>query len=119
MKQLTILGATLALLFVAQLVWSGGDRGCTSSGLLTDNTVIATNAAHTLCSVLILTDGTNAATVVAYDNATGAGGTVLFKGVVPGTAQFGGGDAGSPLSITHGIYVTISGTGASAIVYSR
>jgi len=119
MKRLIILSVTMALLLVAQLLWAGGDRGCTSTGLLSDNAAIVTSGGYALCSVLVITDGTNAATAIVYDNAVGAGGTVLFKGVVPGSASFGGGDAGSPISITNGIYFTISGTGANAIVYYR
>lgn len=116
-------GIFLAVLLVALLASTSGrtdTAGCVSSGLKTDNAaILASGSGHQFCSILIVTDGTNAATVTAYDNATGAGGVALFKGVVPGASYFGGGDAGQPLNLGYGLYVTVTGTGASFIVYYR
>lgn len=87
-----------------------------SSDLLTTSGLIATGKNY-LKGVKILTDGTNAATVIVYDNTTNSG-KVLYKGVVAGDQLAG------PLDdFTHmvqaelGLYVVLSGTGANAVVY--
>ena len=119
MKRFLVLLAILSavLLFAAPAL---PESGCVSSGLLADNAVVLARASgQQLCSVLIITDGTNAATVTVYDNAVGGAGKVLFKGTVPGASNFGGGDAGMPVNLGYGIYMAISGTGANAIVYYR
>lgn len=93
---------------------------CISSGLIASSKAfLTTPAGHFICALLILTDGSNAATVTAYDNATAGGGTVLFKGVVPGASNFGMQIPGHIIRMVNGLYVTISGTGANAIVYYK
>jgi hypothetical protein len=119
MKRFNVFLAVLAAMLLAAVPCFSGD-GCISSGLLADNAVVLARASgQQLCSVLIITDGTNAATVTVYDNAVGGAGKVLFKGTVPGASNFGGGDAGLPVNLGYGIYMAISGTGANAIVYYR
>ena len=87
-----------------------------STGTLTSSTSVATVAGQ-LTGVLVLTDGTNAATITLYDNKSTSSGTVLFTATVPGTAYFGGATWEIPVRFTNGVYATISGTGASYIVY--
>jgi hypothetical protein len=66
----------------------------------------------------VLADGTNAATVVLYDNASAASGTVLAKVVVDATLTT---DAASipedGIVCANGIYADVTGTGAEYIVY--
>lgn len=90
-------------------------RSMTSSGLKTSSAIIATGR-YRLGGVLIVTDGTNAATVIIYD-ALSATSTILFKGTVPGSANFGGSSWEIPIRAKTGIYAEISGTGAACVVY--
>ena len=86
-----------------------------STGLLTaDKTVITGKSI--LTGFLVVTDGTNNATIVIYDN-TSAAGTELAKIVVLGASYFGGGTFEIPIRCTKGIYADITGTGASYIIY--
>ena len=68
-----------------------------------------------LWAVLVITDGTNAATVTIYDN-TAASGDVLAKFVVAGATQYGGRNWVCPVGAKNGLYAAISGTGATCIV---
>lgn len=88
----------------------------TSSGLLNSDTAVSARPAK-IHSVQLLGDGTNAATLVIYDNASAAAGTVLVKIVV---------DAGLTYELFHsmdgivcnnGIYADVTGTGAEFIVH--
>lgn len=67
----------------------------------------------------IITDGTNSAAVIVYDNATAASGTVVFKGTVPGASNFGGALFIQPVEMFNGIYVDMTGTGMNYIVYYK
>jgi hypothetical protein len=87
-----------------------------STGILTSSSSIA-RAAGQLTGVLVITDGTNAATITLYDSTSSASGTVLFTATVPGTAYFGGATWEIPVRYTTGVYAVISGTGAKYIVY--
>lgn len=72
-----------------------------------------------LTSVLVITDGTNAAVVILYDKPTATGiaaGNKLGEWTVPGASLYGGRNWTVPVICQEGIYCTISGTGASAIV---
>lgn len=64
-------------------------------------------------------DGTNAATVILYDNASAASGTVLWKGLLPANGIMYI-DANLPLGgivANSGIYADVTGTGAAYEVY--
>lgn len=71
-----------------------------------------------LSAVMVITDGTNTATVILYDN-TAASGKKVFEAQV---------DAGNdhsvlytfpcPVRCENGLYLDIDGTGASCIVYT-
>jgi hypothetical protein len=84
------------------------------SGELTSSAQVKTGKCF-LSAVLVITDGTNAATVILYDN-TSAAGKKLWEGVVAGATQYGGRNWTFPVRVETGIYCSISGTGASAIV---
>lgn len=95
---------------------TGGLFPCSASGELTSNTLVRTGETG-LVGVLINTDGTNDAAVVVYDN-TAASGTVVFKETVNGAENFGGIIFGNtPILAETGLYMTITGTGASCILY--
>ena len=86
---------------------------------ITSSAAIVANGNVLLTSVLVITDGTNAATVILYDkpSATGiAAENKLWEGTVPGASQYGGRNWTFPVKCQSGIYCAITGTGASAIV---
>lgn len=89
---------------------------CLSSGLRTADAAIYVGRG-TLNSVSIITDGTNAATVTLYDNASAATGNVLFKGVVPGANSSETVAWNLAVRCLNGIYADVSGTGAAYVVY--
>jgi hypothetical protein len=69
-----------------------------------------------LTDLAVYTNGSADATVILYDN-TAASGTVIGKCVVAGAAVNGGLFIPIPVKTYNGIYMSITGTGASAIVY--
>ena len=83
-----------------------------NSGELTESQLVFTGKTL-LSKVLVLTDGTNEATVVVYDSLT-ASGKKMGTWVVSGPSKYGGGNVIPPEKIRIGIYVSISGTGAKA-----
>lgn len=88
-----------------------------SSDLLVASGAIASGRNY-VKGVKILTDGTNAATVTIYDNATAASGKVLYKGTVSGASLAGPlDDFTHMVQAENGLYVQLAGTGANAIVY--
>lgn len=70
-----------------------------------------------LGGAIVLTDGTNDATVILYDNDNAASGTKLFEVTVAGADNYGGLVLPVPIRFDNGCYLSISGTGASCIVY--
>lgn len=78
-----------------------------------------TKAAYTgpcaLSSVLVITDGTNTAKVI-IDDSTDGSGTVKYETSVVGANNYGGRNWTFPVKFTTGVYVTVSGTGASYII---
>jgi hypothetical protein len=72
-----------------------------------------------LCSVTIMTDGSNNARLILYD--AGAVGDIavsnkLMEITVTGTTFYGGRIWADPVKFTEGIYAVLSGTGASYII---
>lgn len=111
MKKLKFLTLILSLFFTVS-AWALVSY---STGTLTDSG-IAVQGKGALTGVLIITDGTNAATVTVYDGS--ASGKVLAGPfVVVGSSRFGGGTWEVPVRYDTGLYVAISGTGAKAILY--
>ena len=84
-----------------------------TSGELTGDGQVFTGPGR-LTSVLIITDGTNDATVILYDN-TSATGTKLWQGIVKGADNYGGRNWVFPVEFTNGVYRDLNGTGASCI----
>ena len=85
-----------------------------SSGLLTSDTAVMAKAGI-LKALIVLTDGTNDATAILYDNASAASGTVLAKAIVTGSDNMGG-ELNIYAIARNGIFLDISGTGAEVIV---
>jgi hypothetical protein len=105
------------LLVLAMVTVSQAQLTCKSSGLLIASSVVST-IPGTICGVLVIADGTNAATATVYDNNAGvASGTVLWKSTTGAGLYLSGGMFPNIIRNNTGIYVAISGTGANAIVY--
>lgn len=95
------------------------DGRAKTSGEITSNSVISPTMCY-LVSVVVLTDGTNAGLVDLYDSPSGATGTKLASCHIDGaedrSRQF---SWDPPLWCQNGVYLTISGTGAKAFVYTK
>lgn len=85
-----------------------------STGLLSASGVIKASFGI-LIDVLVYTDGTNNATVTIYDDPDSANGTELAKVVVKGSDLMGG-EVSILTGAALGMYISISGTGAQALV---
>lgn len=87
-----------------------------SSGLNTTDAAIASGR-NRINAVTLIADGTNAASVIVYDNASSASGTVLSKV----TAVAGQGTVHvifeNPVIAENGVFADVTGTGAGYIVY--
>jgi len=116
MKKLTILIIFLigGLLCGPNVI--GAQDHLRSSGLETSDAAVVA-AKCLFYGVEIITDGTNAASIIVYDNASAASGTEVFKGTVAGANNFGGVTFEHPVEMFNGIFVDVSGTGAAYIVY--
>lgn len=86
-----------------------------SSGIKSGSGVIIAGPAL-LTDLSVFTDGSNEATVVLYDNASAASGTELGKIIVLAASKSGGLFIPIPVRALNGIYLSLTGTGASAIV---
>lgn len=86
-----------------------------SSGLQSADALIYTGR-NRINAITVLTDGTNAATLVVYD-ATSATGTVVAKAVVAGASLTGHFIFENPVLCENGIYADVTGIGAGYIVY--
>ncbi len=90
-----------------------------SSGKRTSSGQISTKEGI-LGGVIVRTDGTNDVTITLHDNASSALGTVLLDILIPGADKIGGALFGQiPVLAEQGIFLTLSGTGGSVIVYYR
>lgn len=109
------------LLFAALLVLSlasvGYAQTAESSGLHADDITIKGGMGY-LAAVVIITDGSNDAALVCYDN-TSAAGKVLFKGTVAAASNFGGATFAIPVAFNTGLHCVVTGTGAAYIVYTQ
>lgn len=88
----------------------------TSSGLKSADAAIMA-APGKLRGLQVIADGTNAATVIIYDHASAASGTVLCKVVVDAGATYEVAMPDGGIVVNNGIYLDIGGTGAECIVY--
>ena len=87
-----------------------------SSGLKTADAVIQTGR-NRINAVTLLGDGTNAASLILYDNASAASGTVLAKVTALAATRLTHILFENPVIAEDGIYADVSGTGAEYIVY--
>ena len=85
-----------------------------SSGELTATASVATGTCY-ITSILIITDGTTNGKVI-IDDSTDGSGTVKWEQTVLGGNHYGGKDWSYPVEFKKGIYVTLSGDGATFIV---
>lgn len=89
-----------------------------SSGEITSSEQVYTSESY-VTALIIYTDGTNNATVALYDTAdadTTNDPLIWASSIVAGTDGYGGRTWTFPVRAANGLYLTISGTGASAIV---
>jgi hypothetical protein len=86
----------------------------TSSGLKSSSAAIVTGPGK-VRGLMVETDGTNAGTVIVYDN-TAASGTELVKAVVAGADRNAYFPFEEGIWANTGIYLALSGTGCKAIV---
>jgi hypothetical protein len=90
--------------------------GAKCTGLISSNTQVITGNAYIL-SVGVVADGTNAATVTVYDGTDASGAQITPPLVIGAGSYFGGEDWPVPVPLNKGIFVTISGTNAGAIIW--
>ena len=64
----------------------------------------------------VISNGTNDARVILYDNASAASGEVVWECTVVGADNYGGRVWTNPRRCDNGIYADVNGTGASYIV---
>jgi len=87
-----------------------------SSDLKSADAVIATGV-NRINAVTLITDGTNAASVIVYDNASAASGKVLAKVSAAGAQNTMHVIFENPVYAELGLYADVTGTGAGYIVY--
>ena len=87
-----------------------------SSGLKAADAVIATGV-NRVNAVTLITDGTNAASIILYDNASAASGKELAKVTAAGADNTKHILFENPVRAENGIYADVTGTGAGYIVY--
>lgn len=87
-----------------------------SSGLKTADAAIQAQRSR-VNAVTLLTDGTNAASVVLYDNPSAASGSVLAKVTAAGAQNTVHVLFENPVFAETGIYADVTGTNAEYIVY--
>lgn len=76
------------------------------------------NGPTRLAAILIITDGTNPADIIIYDNNSAASGLKLFEGGVAGNGRSKYNEFNPPIKAENGMYLDITGTGASCIIYT-
>lgn len=113
--KLSIVG--ILLLCVCSVAYAVSVNFTYSSGLVATSQMIC-KVPCLVTDISIYGDGTNAATVILYDSISGATGTVLYKVALPSGAVAGGTFIPIPVKAALGVYMSISGTGASAIIYT-
>lgn len=86
-----------------------------SSGLKTTSSLIVVGK-NRINAVTFLGDGTNASTLIIYDN-TSASGNVIAKLVNKATDQQNHVIFTNPVVCDNGVYASLSGTGGNYIVY--
>ena len=107
----------LAIIFSILLITATafGFQGAKSSGEQTADAAIMAAPGY-ITAVYIITDGSTNAKVILYDNASAASGTVMLEMTVVASDNYGGRSWVFPAEFFNGIYVDVSGSGASYIV---
>ncbi len=101
-------------------------QGYQPSGVISASAAVK-GAAGVVGGVLVINDGANDPTIKIFDNANAGSGTEIFRYLEDVSVSFG---AGGPAQKQHifllpdiqcvnGIYITLSGTGAAAVVYYK
>lgn len=88
-----------------------------SSGLITTDGQVIVPRMTRLNGFIILSDGTNQATVTLYDNASAKSGTVIVKALANSSQPSSIQSYDKPVRCENGITASIVGTGAAVIVY--
>lgn len=86
-----------------------------SSGLQTADATIASGR-NRINAITLITDGTNAATLLVYDN-TAASGTVIAKVTAAAIQNTVHVVFEKPVKAENGLYADVTGTGAGYIVF--
>jgi len=106
----------LLILFLASPVMAfRGFVNSFSTGEITADGAAVSSDCY-LVSILVITDGSNDAMVILYDNASAASGTKLAEIKVNASDNYGGRNWPFPVKANNGIYADLTGTGASCIV---
>jgi len=111
MKKLKIILIAF-ILFVSTIVYAS----YSTYELIADTQILTKGG--TLCSVLIMTDGSNDARLILYDSATLTTDVTkkLMEITVKAADNYGGRIWSNPVRFTEGIYADINGIGASFIL---
>lgn len=88
----------------------------TSSGSKSASGVIFARPCR-IHSIIVLSDGTNAATGTIQDNASAASGTVIAKIICAGSQRTQAFWSDIGIECSNGAYLTVAGTGAEVIVH--
>ena len=89
---------------------------CVSSGLKNVSAPLLKSPGR-ITGILLITDGSNDASITIHDSDKLAEGTILFKGTISGPSNFGGATFEIPVRAKRGIYARLEGTGASYVIY--
>lgn len=87
-----------------------------SSGLRAASAAIA-NGRNRINAVTLITDGINTASLLIYDNASAASGTVVVKVTAAAAQNTVHLVFENPVVVENGIYADVTGTGAGYIVF--
>ena len=87
-----------------------GSAAAQCSGKKTADATIATGKCA-VTSVILVTDGTNDASLVMHDSVDNSG-TIIREFRVDGESDFGGNAINFPVFMAEGIYANVTGTGA-------
>jgi len=115
MKKFFVIVSILLALVSTSAAFDSGNYSSQTSGEQTSDAAIVASGCY-LSAIWAITDGTNNAKVIIYDNASAASGTVVGELTIVGASHFGGRDWLYPIVMRNGIYVDVTGTGASYII---
>jgi hypothetical protein len=115
MKRIMLLIIAAVVFFMPSLALTA-EPYTYSSGLISSSGAIGTSGtSYALTFIEAITDGTNSATVNVY-NGTSTGGVLVGSFACPGPSNFCGATYEIPIACPNGIYISVTGTNAGAIV---